>query len=52
MATKRKRTKLEFLAHHSLSIVAILLLILWLVGYRYLDPKTHLGSFCGNAIAD
>lgn len=52
MAKKRKRTKLEFLAHHSLSIVAILLLITWLVGYRYLDPKSLLGSFCGNAIAD
>ncbi len=52
MARRKKQTALGFLAHHSLSIVAILLLILWLVGYRYLDPKSHLGSFCGNAIAD
>ncbi len=52
MARRRKRTNLEFLAHHSLSIVAILLLGLWLFGYCYLDPQSHLGSFCGNAIAD
>ena len=52
MARTKKRTKLEFLAHHSLSIVAVLLLIGWIVGYRLLDPKTHLGSFFGNAIAD
>ena len=52
MARKRKLTKLQFLAHHSLSIVAIVLLGLWFVGYCYLDPQSHLGSFCGNAIAD
>lgn len=47
-----KSKKRGFLAHHSLSLVALALLILWIVGYRYLDPKTHLGSFFGNAIAD
>ncbi len=47
-----KRGKEGFLRHHSLSLVAIALLLLWLVGYMYLDPKTHLGSFFGNAIAD
>jgi membrane protease YdiL (CAAX protease family) len=52
MPRTRKRTRLGFLAHHSLSIGAILLLICWLVGYRFLDPKTHLGAFFGNAIAD
>src|SRR3954453_11034805 len=40
------------LRRHSLSIVAIALLITWLVGYWFLDPKTHLGAFFGNAIAD
>jgi hypothetical protein len=40
------------LRRHSLSIVATALLITWLVGYRLLDPKTHLGAFFGNAIAD
>lgn len=47
-----KRRREGFLQRHSLSLVAIVLLLLWLVGYRFLDPKTHLGSFFGNAIAD
>jgi hypothetical protein len=33
-------------------MVAVALLIVWIVGYRMLDPKTHLGAFFGNAIAD
>ena len=33
-------------------MVAVGLLIVWVVGYRMLDPKTHLGAFFGNAIAD
>ena len=37
---------------HSLTIVAAALLLIWIVGYRLLDPKTHLGAFFGNAIAD
>ncbi len=49
---KTKRKKPGFFAEHSLSLVAIALLIVWLVGYRLLDPKTHLGAFFGNAIAD
>ncbi len=49
---KTKHNKPGFLARHSLSLVAIVLLIVWLVGYRFLDPKTHLGAFFGNAIAD
>jgi hypothetical protein len=50
--SKTKRHKRSFLARHSLSLVAITLLLVWLIGYRFLDPKTHLGAFCGNAIAD
>jgi hypothetical protein len=42
----------SFLYRHSLSMVAVGLLIVWIVGYRMLDPKTHLGAFFGNAIAD
>jgi hypothetical protein len=42
----------SFLHRHSLSLVAIVLLIVWIVGYQLLDPKTHLGAFFGNAIAD
>src|SRR2546423_7879954 len=33
-------------------MVAVGLLIVWIVGYRTLDPATHLGAFFGNAIAD
>src|SRR5947208_14951317 len=42
----------SFLDRHSLSMVAVGLLIVWIVGYRMLDPKTHLGAFFGNAVAD
>ena len=42
----------HFLHRHSLSLVAIGLLLVWIVGYRMLDPSTHLGAFFGNAIAD
>ncbi|MDQ6808352.1 MAG: hypothetical protein M3Z64_02840, partial [Verrucomicrobiota bacterium] len=37
---------------HALSLVAGGLLMLWLIGYIYLDPKSRLSAFCGNAIAD
>jgi hypothetical protein len=37
---------------HSLTIVAATLLALWLLGYFSLDPRSHLGAFCGNATAD
>lgn len=47
--TRRKR---PWIARHSLTIVATALLFLWIGGYLWLDPKTHLAAFCGNAIAD
>ena len=51
--TQRKPQKpRRFFHRHSLSIVAIGLLTLWIVLYQYSDPATHLGSFFGNAIAD
>ena len=46
------RRRHRFLHRHSLSLVAIGLLLVWIVGYRMLDPSTHLGAFFGNAIAD
>jgi hypothetical protein len=49
MAKRRKET---FLYRHSLSLVSVTLLAVWIIGYRWLDPKTHLGAFFGNAIAD
>ena len=48
MSQRRSR----FLHRHSLSLVAVGLLIVWIVGYRMLDPGTRLGAFFGNAIAD
>jgi len=47
-----RRRKSSFLYRHSLSLVAVGLLIVWIIGYRLFDPKTHLGAFFGNAIAD
>jgi hypothetical protein len=37
---------------HSLTIVAAGLLLLWIAGYLWFDPKSRLAAFCGNAIAD
>lgn len=52
-ATKPKsKKKKSFVAHHSLSIAALAILILWAVLYIISDPRTHWGSFFGNAIAD
>jgi hypothetical protein len=44
--------KLSFIHHHSLSIAAITILISWIVLYTLSNPRTHIGSFFGNAIAD
>jgi hypothetical protein len=46
------RRKGGFLRHHGLSLAAIGILLLWVALYVYDDPKTHWGSFFGNAIAD
>src|SRR4051812_31946935 len=46
------RRRRSFLSRHSLSIVAVALLVVWFVGYQMLDPNSHVGAFCGNAIAD
>jgi hypothetical protein len=55
-APKSRKTKSSrksgFLARHSLSIACVAVLILWIVLYVVSDPKTHWGSFFGNAIAD
>lgn len=51
MAKTKSPTK-GWLQQHSLSIVSILLLVVWIVAYRLSDPATHLGAFFGNAIAD
>jgi len=46
------RKNAGFLKHHSLSLAASGILILWIVLYLWDDPKTHRGAFFGNAIAD
>jgi hypothetical protein len=44
--------KIGFLKHHDLSIAALAILVLWIALYFHANPKTHWGSFFGNAIAD
>jgi peptidoglycan/LPS O-acetylase OafA/YrhL len=46
------KRKSRFVHRHSLSIAAIGILVSWIVLYAVSDPKTHIGSFFGNAIAD
>ncbi len=41
-----------FLKHHSLSMAAFGVLLLWILLYSRASPRTHLSSFFGNAIAD
>lgn len=50
--TRTKKHERPWFIEHSLTIVAIALLALWIAGYIWLDPRSHLGAFCGNAIAD
>ena len=53
LMTRSKRKKDQpWYMEHSLSLVTVALLLVWIVGYGRLDPKTHLGAFFGNAIAD
>ena len=42
----------QFVKRHSLSIAAGGLLLAWILLYARSNPRTHLGSFFGNAIAD
>ena len=51
-APKAAPHKKSFFRRHSLSIIAVAILLCWIVGYINSDPSTHLGSFFGNAIAD
>jgi hypothetical protein len=46
------KRKGRFVHRHSLSIAAIGILVSWIVLYAISNPKTHIGSFFGNAIAD
>ena len=47
-----RHKKKSFLHRHSLSIVSIALVLLWIVLYARGNEHTHWGAFFGNAIAD
>ncbi len=49
---KKPVKKKGFWAAHSLSVVSITLLLVWVIAYAMSNPDTHWGSFFGNAIAD
>ena len=51
MFHKRRKNE-SFVRHHSLSLAALGILLLWICLYTISDDSTHLGSFFGNAIAD
>ena len=50
--TRKRRRKAGFVKHHALSLAASGIVLLWVALYVRADPKTHSGSFFGNAIAD
>lgn len=49
MSAKRRKS---FLQKHSLSLATGSILGAWIILYIRSDPRTHLGAFFGNAIAD
>ena len=52
MNTQRRSAFRHFIHDHSLTLVSVLVLCLWIILYRDANPETHLGAFYGNAIAD
>ncbi|MDB6122307.1 MAG: hypothetical protein JWQ71_1300 [Pedosphaera sp.] len=42
----------NFFRYHSLSLVTLGILLLWIILYAKSDPNKHGGAFFGNAIAD
>jgi hypothetical protein len=52
LTIKTTRGPVNFFRFHSLSLVTIAILLLWLVFYIFSDPNSHAGAFYGNAIAD
>ena len=52
MPYRTRRSGQGFLKQHSLSLIVGGVLALWFVLYLRADPRTHLGGFYGNAIAD
>jgi hypothetical protein len=52
MTKPKKHRPHGFWYQHSLSIVSVAVLTLWIILYCFADPNTHIGAFLGNAIAD
>jgi hypothetical protein len=50
--TNKSNGRHSFIHRHSLGVASVLILILWIILYSVSDPRTHVGSFFGNAIAD
>lgn len=50
--TRPRRRKFSFVHRHSLTMAAVIILLIWICLYVISSPSTHLGSFFGNAIAD
>jgi hypothetical protein len=46
------RQRFGFVRQHSLSLTSASILVLWICLYSIFGPKSHIGSFFGNAIAD
>jgi uncharacterized membrane protein len=46
------RRKPAFLKRHALGLISAAVVLTWITLYSFSDPKTHFGSFFGNAIAD
>jgi hypothetical protein len=49
---EKSNSQPSFIRQHSLGVVSVLILVLWIALYSVSDPGTHIGSFFGNAIAD
>jgi hypothetical protein len=52
MTTHHRHAIRRFLHDHSLTLMSLLVLGLWIILYQQADPETHVGAFYGNAIAD
>lgn len=48
----RRGKRVNIFRFHSLSLVTIGILAVWVVLYKFSDPEKHAGAFFGNAIAD
>ena len=52
MVLRSTRASGTFFQRHSLSLIVLAILVVWLALYSRADPQTHIGAFYGNAIAD